>query len=83
MRYDKERNSAQRRYINKGGTMSKRILVEVDPNPRKIRKHAAIVVHETGLGLRGEIVVANTTVAVEEDPAQLTFVSVLGKQDPK
>ena len=63
--------------------MPKSILVELDPNPRKSRKHAAIIVHEIGLGLRGERVVIKVSAVVVEDPAQLTFVSILGKQDPK
>lgn len=56
-----------------------KIFVEVDPNPRKSRKHAPIIVHEIGLGLRGKVVIAKTPVVIAEDPAQLTFVSILGK----
>ena len=57
-----------------------KILVELDPNPKKSRSHASIEVHETGLGIRGDIVMTTTrTPAVKEDPAQLTFAAVLGK----
>lgn len=56
-----------------------KMFVEVDPDPRKNKKHATVEVHETGLGMRGGIVInTHTPVAKEEDTAQLTFVKVLG-----
>jgi hypothetical protein len=59
-----------------------KMLVEVNPNPDKNKKHASVEVHEVGLGMRGNMKITTmctTLLATKEDPAQLTFVTVLGK----